>query len=198
MVQIQKACHYYTDFKAVCEKVSGSSKINPNIPALTYGRAMEGEAVSTFMELYAQTHKNATVIDCGLFLSKELSFVGGSPDRILSCDCCGNFCLEIKCPASISHTSPWDPDVNLPFLKRENDLLVLNRNHKYYTQCQVQMAVTGIHQSYFIVWTARGMSLERLNFDSEFWSALKNLFRPFYEIVYVPFILNSNLKASEM
>ena len=95
-----------TDFKAVCEKVSESSKINPNIPALKYGRAIEGEAVSTFMELYAKTHKNATVFDCGPFRSKKLSFVGGSPDRILRCDCCGHFCLEIKCSASISHTSP--------------------------------------------------------------------------------------------
>ena len=60
------------------------------------------------------------------------------------------------------------------------------------------MAVTGIHQSYFIVWTAHGISLERLNFDAEFWSVLKNLFRQFYEIVYIPFILNSDFKASEM
>ena len=37
-----------TDFTAVCEKVSGSSKLNPNIPALKHVCAMEGEAVSMF------------------------------------------------------------------------------------------------------------------------------------------------------
>eukprot|EP00112_Aurelia_sp_Birch-Aquarium-sp1_P024468 Seg7760.2 transcript_id=Seg7760.2/GoldUCD/mRNA.D3Y31 product="hypothetical protein" protein_id=Seg7760.2/GoldUCD/D3Y31 len=127
-----------TDFQAVCEKVSGCSKLNPNIPALKFGRAMEGEAISIFIEHYAKTHKDAKVTECGLFLNKELTFAGGSQDGILSCDCCGEFCLEIKRPISISHTFPWDPNVSLPFLKREDDLLVMKENHKYYTQCQMQ------------------------------------------------------------
>ena len=128
--------------------VAGNKTLNAEIPALQYGRAMEAEAVETFCTLYSQTHRNVTVLECGLCLCE--SIVGGSPDRIVSCSCCGKFCLEVKCPSSIRHTYPLDPHVELPYLKRVNGDMTLNKRHMYYTQCQVQMAATGINKGYFL------------------------------------------------
>ena len=119
-----------------------------------------------------------------------MPYVGGSPDRIVSCSCCGKFCLEVKCPSSIRHTSPLDPHVELPYLKKVNGDITLNKRHMYYTQCQVQMAATGINKGYFFVWTAHGTFQEKLYFDEEFWAHSKLDFEEFYKNYYVPFLFN--------
>eukprot|EP00112_Aurelia_sp_Birch-Aquarium-sp1_P020530 Seg5310.4 transcript_id=Seg5310.4/GoldUCD/mRNA.D3Y31 product="hypothetical protein" protein_id=Seg5310.4/GoldUCD/D3Y31 len=127
------------DLTSVFEKVSGEKPINPELPALKYGCAMEEEAVQTFYIMYARQHSNAKIVKCGIFLCRDMPFVGGSPDRIILCDCCGKLCLEVKCPFSIAHTTPTDQNINLPYLKRDaQSNLMLNRSHRYYTQCQVQ------------------------------------------------------------
>ena len=117
--------------------------VNPNIPALKYGREMEINAVNEFQKMHGISHKNIKVEECGLFLLPEKPFIGCSPDRIVF-SCCGKSCLEIKCPYSINYTSPTDPKVTLSYLlKGEDDKLAFNTNDQYYTQCQMQMAVTG-------------------------------------------------------
>ncbi len=80
------------------------------LPSLCYGQAMESEAVETFTKLFKESHKNVAVEECGVFLCRELPLVGGSPDRIVSCDCFGKSCLEVKCPISINHLSPMDTE----------------------------------------------------------------------------------------
>ena len=97
--------------------------------------------------------------------------------------------LEIKCPFSISHKSPRDPDVKLPFLKMINNEQKLNQNHKYYTQCQQHMAITGTEKCYFYVYTSHGFYLEEILLDNDYWHYLKSLFVRFYTEIYVPSIL---------
>ena len=63
--------------------------------------------------------------ECGLYLNTNTPYIGGSPDRIIICSCCKPACLEIKCPYSINHLSPYDPEAKLPYLKKQDDDLVL-------------------------------------------------------------------------
>ena len=96
---------------------------------------MEADEVNCFMDIFKETHNNARVEECGLFLHEDMPYVGGSPDRIITCDCCGSSCLEVKCPFSIRHKTPTDPEVNIQFLKRSDGIVSLLTNHKYFTQC---------------------------------------------------------------
>ena len=144
------------DLKPAFDLISGKKQLNPDIPALRYGRAMESEAVHAFVTKFKEEHRNVTVRECGIFLCKDAPFVGGSPDRLIDCQCCGKSCLEIKCPFSIRDKSPLDSDAKLPYLKKNNEVIMLNVNHAYYTQCQVQMAASEIKTSYFYVWTPHG------------------------------------------
>ena len=178
------------DFISVMDKVSGRTHLNVDLPAIKYGRAMEAEAVAAFFSIYSKEHKNAKILDCGLFLCKDVPFVGASPDRIIVCDCCGESCLEVKCPFSISHTSPTDPNVHLPYLMlNEDSTVMLNRKHKYFTQCQVQMAATEMTRTYFFVWTSHGNFTEKLYFNSGFWSETQLLLKEFYLSKYIPYVL---------
>ena len=72
-----------------------------------------------------------------------MPFIGASPDGIASCLCCGFSCLQIKCPFSINFTIPTNPHVKLAYLIKEESCIKLNRKHKYYTQVQMQIGVTG-------------------------------------------------------
>lgn len=114
---------------------------------------MEENAVNEFYNQLSKSHRNAKLLECGLFLDRDNPYIGASPDRMVTCEYCPNACLEVKCPYSINYTSPGDPSVHLPYLKQIDGNVTLNDRHKYYTQCQMQMAVTGCSLCYFFVWT---------------------------------------------
>ena len=155
----------YVNMWNLCQKISGLTSINPNIPTLKYGRDMEQHSFNVFFELFKSSHKKPRLSNCELFLDGEQPFIGATPDGIAECACHGGACLEIKCPFSISHKSPTDPGVKLPFLKIINNEQKLNQNHKYYTQCQQQMAITGTEKCCFYVFTSHGFYLEEILFD---------------------------------
>ena len=162
------------------QKISGLMFVSPDIPAFKYGRSMEVNAVNLFCDLFSEYHKNVKVEECGLFLDNTLPVIGASPDRIISCSCCHKACLEVKCPYSISYTSPQHPNVDLPYLKRVDGKLSLHRSHQYFTQCQMQMGVTGLEFCYFFVWTQHGFVMEKIQFDLEFCNNLKKKLSDFH------------------
>ena len=47
-------------------------KVNPFLPPLRYGQAMESTAVQMFSNLYKERHQNAKDEECGIFLCKDL------------------------------------------------------------------------------------------------------------------------------
>jgi len=168
------------------QKISGLVHVNPNIAALKYGRTMEMHAVNKFEEVFTKQHKDLKLIECGLFLQKAFPFIGGSPDRIVSCSCCERSCLEVKCPISINYTTPQDPNIKLSYLvKDKNNKVSLNRKHKYYTQCQVQMGATGLKKCFFFVWTSHGYFVEEIKFDVHLWEEIIQLLPEFYMNYYL-------------
>ena len=126
---------------------------------------MEDEAANDFFSAMKLKHKNPKMIQCGLFLDKVSPVIGASPDRIFYCDCCPPACVEIKCPFSINYTSPLDSSISLPYVKNG----VINPKHKYFTQCMVQMGVTGLCRTYFVVWTPHGHLIDEVKFDETLW-----------------------------
>ena len=174
------------DLTNIFKKIANEENRNADLPALKYGRNMEADAVNAFEEVFKERHQNVKVQQCGLFLSKNHPFIGGSPDRIIECSYCGMSCLEVKCPFSIRHKTPTDPNIKFEFLKNDNGALSLKQNHKYFAQCQVQMACTSFSTCHFFVWTANGYFLEKLQFDREHWLKLKRNLEEFYICHYVP------------
>ena len=170
------------DFWSLFQKVCGNAFVSPNIPALKYGREMEPIAATKFIDIFSKTHKNIKVDTCGLYLHSSFPFIGASPDGIVHCSCCESACLEIKCPYSINYTSPTNLDLKLPYLKFESDKFSLNKNHKYFTQCQLQMAVTNTKKCYFFVWTSHGYIVDEIDFDKEFCDLLLNRLKKFYSL----------------
>lgn len=43
-------------------------------------------------------HANFNCDLSGFVISREIPYIGASPDGFVQCDCCGKGCIEIKCP----------------------------------------------------------------------------------------------------
>ena len=133
---------------------------------------MEIEAGSTFIEFIKGKHMDIILSDCGLFADETIPYVGASTDRVLLCLCCEKNFLEIKCPYSINYTKPCCS--TFEYLRLCDGKTMLKKFHKYYTQCRLQMAVTGTIKTYFVVLTPHGMIIFQIYFDNEFWCSVKN------------------------
>jgi len=122
---------------------------------------MESEARLALQEYLSlnrnEPHVNVRIEEYGIYIDKELQFLGASPDGLVTCDCCEVRLVEIKCPRiDLSRLS---------YLKDEK----LKHKTSYYGQIQGQMMVTGIHKSYFYIYYGAGKEhFEILEYDETF------------------------------
>ena len=56
----------------------------------------------------------------------------------------------------------------------------VERNHAYYAQVQGHMGISGASWCDFIVYTKKGISVERILFDVSYWTDLKQKLNSFY------------------
>ena len=149
------------DMWSLHQKVSGLVFVNPDIPALKYGQVMEDNAVNGFFDFMKKKHKNFPLHECGLYLNQGAPYIGGSPDHIVTCSCCNQLV--------------WRLNVHIQV---------------YYTQCLVQMAVTNMEHSYFMVWTPRGFVIDHIEFDNDKWYLLKLDLVKYYQNYYLKTIFS--------
>ena len=143
-------------------------KLDENLPSLKYGREMEDDARQKYEIIMREAgHKRLNVMKCGMKVKSDQVYIGASPDGLVSCDCCGEGLLEIKCPSSVAHTVP-SPD-NLPYLQNDGNI---SKNHMYYSQVQLQMGVWEKSWCDFFVYTKHGNARIRVPFDQERWDEL--------------------------
>jgi hypothetical protein len=89
-------------------KVLGKSQSIDHVPAIKYGRATENTARNLFFDLESQKHRNLKVEQCGLFVKSNRLYIAGSPDGIVSYNCCPTAVLEIKYPYTLVDKSVKD------------------------------------------------------------------------------------------
>jgi hypothetical protein len=93
--------HKITKTTPFIAKVLCKSQSIDHVPAIKYGRANENTARNLFFALESQKHRNLKVEQCGLFVKSNRLYIAGSPDEIVSYNCCPTAVLEIKCPFTL-------------------------------------------------------------------------------------------------
>ena len=121
------------DVWSLCQNIPGLPFTNPDLPPLKYDRNMEMEAANESLELMKKKHKHFVIAECSLFLDKANCFIRASPDCLMTCDCCEDACVEIKCPLLINYEKPNEK--NLDYLYKSDSEIKLKTNHSYFTQC---------------------------------------------------------------
>lgn len=68
--------------------------------ACEYGCKHESEARKEYTYIMQKDHTSFEIKECGLVIDPMFPFLGATPDGLVTCACCGNGTLEVKCPFS--------------------------------------------------------------------------------------------------
>ena len=93
------------------------------------------------------------------------------PDSLVSCSCCGNGLVEIKCPSSISHLKPQVDNVSY-LEEKDGGSVSLKVNDRYYSQIQTEMAFINRSWCDLFVNTRHGNFFESIIFNENTWISL--------------------------
>lgn len=148
-----------------------------------HGLKYEPIALEQYQKYMMSIRRPVQVFKSGLVISSDFPYLGASPDgKVVDPGCSNPFGLsEVKCPETKYLVTPLDAcsDSNF-FLEEVNGMPKLKRTHKYYTQVQGLMGVTGARWCDFVVYTSKGMSIERIPFDVQFWNDLRETLKLYY------------------
>ena len=127
-------------------------------------------------------HTNLKTEECGIYLHKDHPYIGATPDMLVSCDCCGEGVLEIKCPlvppCTECHPSLCKCIYKPKYLNYDENCrkFKLKENTAYYAQIQGQMALTGRKYADLYIYTEHAALCERISFNDSYWlEILSNL-----------------------
>ena len=164
------------------------------VPAIQWVIKNESQAQQQYTESMSLRHTNFKCTSVGLVINLLYPHLGASPDGFISCDCCGDGVIEIKCPYSGRECHPKDLRGKL-FLNSDGRL---KHSHKYYTQIQGQLAVTDRSFCDFIVWTPKGFEQERVVVNASFWEKVQRKLTCFFVEHLLPEIMTHTMNPTEL
>ncbi|KAH7979717.1 hypothetical protein HPB49_010687 [Dermacentor silvarum] len=111
-------------------------------PATNWGLRKEDIARNQYVAEASSQHKEFVCNKSGLHISSHEPHMAASPDGLISCACCQDGVLEIKCPYSAACVKDVVTQKSgcLEVAASDNTLK-LKRQHAYYTQIQMQLFV---------------------------------------------------------
>ncbi|XP_061575984.1 uncharacterized protein LOC133442086 [Cololabis saira] len=194
-----------------CRFVNGKSSVPPasylaeitgegprfQTRAMRWGVKMEAWAVRRYQELKSEVlGRQVQVQDCGLFIDPQNPWLAASPDRIVTDRRRGRqLVLEVKCPFKHRHSWVEDACEDRDFCleiqgtdEHGEPVYGLKTSHRYFTQVQVQMAVTGLQRADLVVFTLWETVLVPVNFNAEWWEETLPRLDWFYRVAVLPHI----------
>jgi putative phage-type endonuclease len=138
------------------------SEFTGNI-ATEYGQLNEPMALLGFINKYGYA-----VDEVGFCVHANYAWLGASPDGIFENNMGEQCILEIKCPFGLRNDL-------LPVFKS------IEQQPHYYAQLQVEMACTGLKQTYFYQWSQHGDSLEIVPFNQQWFNDNLPKLKAFYD-----------------
>lgn len=164
--------------KAVMGKTS-----KPCVPSLSFGKLHEPVARQLYFEEYKREHKHAEIKLCGLFIDPSNPYLGASPDGLVSCKCCGEGLLEIKCSFTHQHKLPKEAcmDDHYHVTLDENENVRLKIDTSWYIQIQGQMGVCGKQWCDFVFYTKKGFIVDRIYYDEQIFKTIVEKAQMFFK-----------------
>jgi len=178
-------------------------------PAMRWGKENECNARQRYILDRLSVGENMVVTSCGLHLMADKSYLGTSPDGLVSwtsVDTLCNGCLEVKCPYSMdgSVTIELSPQGiaekfgDKVFMKfREDRSLYLPHDHVYYAQVQGEMAIIGVEWCDFIVHNNGQIVIDSILTDINYWDHLSEKLKDFYVQHVIPEVLSERIFQEE-
>lgn len=160
-----------------------------------YGNENEPIAIAKYQENIKKTGIEIEVVKMGLVVAKNQNWLCCSPDGIVLENGEITKLLEVKCPSSIKTKPVIDKKTNQPnikYLQNINGTVQLKSTHMYYTQCQVQMYVTGIKSCDLYIYSPKGSCTVIVSRDEEFLGEYIPKMEQFYFHFFLPALVEVN------
>ncbi len=145
-------------------------------PAIQHGINHENLALKEYIKYkssLAETNNDLIVTPSGFRINPSYSCLGSSPDGAVydpSNTSQPYGFLEIKCPYTCRNVLPVEACTKTGFYCTLKDgKLELKRNHQYYAQVQGQMGIGERPWCDFVIYTTKGISVERILLDEKYW-----------------------------
>ena len=164
--------------------VHGNKKQNENRvlqAKLRYGKYFEPVALKNYENSLRINGYKVVVEPCGFVIDENNFVLGCTPDGKVLFD--GEFgILEIKCPEQFSNVDPKNICfiAKKPSLVYDEEHIKINKDHPYYKQIQMQLALTTQTWCDFVCYTSKGLVIDRVAFDEHYWSILQREILEFY------------------
>ncbi|XP_050679072.1 uncharacterized protein LOC126975299 [Leptidea sinapis] len=147
-----------------------------HVSSIKHGKDNENIAIKQL-----ERQEKIKIETCGLFIDKELPFLGATPDGL----CSDDTIVEIKCPITAFKLGLEEAikKRKVTFWKYTKKGLEINKNHQWYYQVQGQLHVTKRLKCLFAVWSNENSPLktEYIDRDDEFWNEkMKDKLTSFY------------------
>jgi len=170
----KSVCVRQRDYETLARRLCSGKKVQT--AAMKYGIDNESKAADLYVDI--SERQLSTV---GFVVNPSACYLGASPDRRVfdpdTDDLYG--LLEIKC-------STRDSIAMCPFLKHDSGTFKLKLSHDYYYQVMGQMGITGATWCDFLVMCQRDFHWERIYYDHEFFTEMKNKLDKFYFDHFLP------------
>lgn len=162
---------------------------------MQYGIQSEHRAFRDYCSHIIQICEQTAVCQTGLWINPKWPQLGCSPDGIVSMPVSfgGVGLLEIKCPAVIKDCSPQTADKHLTKKQLSSfccsfttGVPQLKPSHAYYFQVQMQMAVCDVSWCDFVLWSRKGIHVQRVYRDDSWWQKVLPKLLSFHAEVIVP------------
>lgn len=182
----------------------GYVPIPPHVKSILHGRKWESEARREYGRHHIKNCGNhLEITTTGLVVNPKWPYLGTSVDGIVKCHRCGPLVLEIKCPYGRKgqlwrHMKVEEIAKNSAFCSAIEDGKVnLKKSHLYYYQIMGQMAIHEIFWADFVIWTSKGVHVERIPFDQGFWSNMTIKLENFYKTGMIPEIISDRVRRGK-
>nr|CAI5865746.1 unnamed protein product [Callosobruchus analis] len=172
--------------KQICYPVKMSYKTKEMYRGLKH----EKDALDAYEKEAFPFHHNLKIEGTGLIIQPQLPQLGATPDAIVYCTCCGKGCVEVKCPYLLRDMTLQDySNRKGSCLYMQEEQIFVNRKHPYYFQMQMQMALTETFYCDFVIWYPKGLFVERIHFNEDFWLCHSAKALEFHKKVIMPELL---------
>ena len=151
-----------------------------NAPAIEWGIQQESVAVKEYIKYQnSHEHEELLVAASGFLVSHLHPFLGATPDGAVfdpsSPEHPFGF-LEVKCPFAHRNITAVEACGTSGFYCTlqcgldGSQQVVLSEKHPYFAQVQGQMAIGNRPWCDFVVFTLKGISVSRIEFNSDYWN----------------------------
>lgn len=162
------------------------------IPSIKYQRKHKKKALNVYLsQAFDEEHDNFEYKESGLIINGTYPYFAASTDGLVSCNCHGKGCLEIKCFKALESCKSFDILTRKPknILYKVEDRFVLERDHELYYKLQMQIHLSGVEYCELVIWSPFNTLILRVDADSEFWNESKEKAIKFHQKVIMPELL---------